>query len=133
MRKQGRLFGARGNVQLGTGGGIKFNLPFIIFEEDNTHFCYCPALDITGYGNTEQEAMDSIYVMLEEYFDYTAKKRTLAADLKRLGWHIKNSLKKKMTPPDTTDLLRNNREFKRVFNNLEYRKVDKEINIPAFA
>lgn len=133
MHKQGRFIGAKGNVQVGIGGSIKFNLPFIIFEEDNTHFCYCPALDLTGYGNTEQEAISSISTVLEDYFDYTVKKRTLTTDLKRLGWHVKNSLRKKMTPPDTVDLLRKNREFKRVFDNLNYKKIDREINIPAFA
>ncbi|MFI5196336.1 MAG: hypothetical protein ACHQD8_04540 [Chitinophagales bacterium] len=121
----------KGALKLNTGDRFKFNLPLIIFEEGDAVVCYCPALDLSGYGNTEGEAVDSYKYVMGEYFDYTVKKKTLVADLKKHGWAISKSAHKKMTPPTMTKILETNEDFQRVFNNYSYKKIDTNISIPA--
>jgi hypothetical protein len=40
-------------------GSINVKVAVISFKEDNTHIIYCPALDLSGSGNTESEAKES--------------------------------------------------------------------------
>jgi len=110
---------------------IKCNLPLIIFEEDKNIITYCPALDLSGYGSTEEEAKKSFEVTLSEYFRYTVNKKTLAEDLKKHGWTIMKNLKKKPIPPTLENLLRRNEDFSRIFNKYEFQKRNTTINIPA--
>jgi hypothetical protein len=112
---------------------VKCKLPIIIFEEGNCHIFYCPALDLSGYGNTESEASNSFNKVLSEYFRYTMNKGTLSEDLRRHGWTLRTSLKKRATPPSLGKLLETNEDFSRIFNNHDFRKIDKEIRIPAIA
>jgi len=112
---------------------INFNLPLIIFEEDGATICYCPALDLSGYGHTEQEAIDSYKFAINEYLDYCSKNRTLIQDLKRLGWHIKNRIRQNTTPPPITKLLAHNDNFRRVFENFDYKKLSTNVLFPAYS
>jgi len=110
---------------------IKCNLPLIIFEEENNIITYCPALDLSGYGSTEEDAKKSFEVTLSEYFRYTVNKKTLAEDLKKLGWTIRKNLKKEPIPPTLENLLQSNEDFSRIFNTYDFRKRNTTINIPA--
>ena len=110
---------------------IKVNLPIIIFEEDNAIIMYCPALDVQGYGKDEVEAMESFKVTLSEFFLYTMRKKTLFDELKRMGWIIRKSRVKPMSPPPMTQLLENNDNFSRIFNNYSFRKVNEPIAMPC--
>jgi hypothetical protein len=109
---------------------IKVNLPLIQFEEDGSQIVYCPALDVSGYGNTEAEAMTSFSISLGEFFHYTTNKKTLASELKLMGWVIKKSKNKPMTPPPMSDLLESNDNFSRIFNSHPFRKFDKAFDLP---
>jgi hypothetical protein len=109
---------------------IDVNLPLIVFEEDNMHVVYCPALDVSGYGITEAEATDSFQVALSEFFRYTTHKKTFEAELKRLGWQIK-SRRKPMIPPTMAYLLSENENFSNIFNNFPFRKFNEAISLPA--
>lgn len=110
---------------------IKCKLPLIIFEEDNNIITFCPALDLSGYGATEEEAKRSFEITLSEYFNYTVHKKTLVDDLKKHGWTIKKNLRKPAIPPTMQDLLQNNHDFNRIFNNFNFKKKDATIDIPA--
>jgi hypothetical protein len=112
---------------------IKCRLPVIIFEEDSNFIFYCPALDLSGYGVTEDEAYHSFDKVLVEYFRYTTKKGTLAKDLLRLGWTLKKSLKKKAIPPTLSSLLETNEDFSRIFNEYDFKKTETEISLPLIA
>jgi hypothetical protein len=107
---------------------IDMLLSLISFEEDGAKIVYCPALDISGYGDSEQDANDSFAISLEEFFSYTTHKGTFNDELRRLGWKIRG--KKPMVPPDMTKLLSDNENFSRIFNNHPFYKFDKEIAIP---
>ena len=110
---------------------IDVNLSLIVFEEDNSKIVYCPALDVSGYGPSEDEAMSSFAVMLGEFFTYTLNKKTFDKELIRMGWKIRNSKVKKMTPPSMSELLDSNDNFSRIFNNHSFRKIDKNVEIPV--
>jgi len=74
----------------GNDANVEFQLPVISFIDDNTNIIYCPALDLSGYGNDELEARASFDTVVEEYLEYTTKKKTLLADLKKLGLRRKS-------------------------------------------
>jgi hypothetical protein len=112
---------------------VKVNLDMIFFEEDGNHIVYCPALDLCGYGKTESEASESFKIVLGEFFTYTIHKNTLRKVLGDMGWTIKTSKRKPMYPPDMTELLKNNDNFSRIFNNHDFRKTSENFNIPACA
>ena len=65
---------------------IKCVLPLISFIEDDCYITYCPALDLSGYGENQTEVDQSFEVVLSEYFKYTVNKKTLAEDLRKMGW-----------------------------------------------
>jgi len=112
---------------------VEFQLPVISFIDDNTSIIYCPALDLSGYGNDEFEARASFDAVLEEYLDYTIKKKTLWPDLKKLGWSIKKSRAKAATPPPMSQLLEQNKEFSRIFNNFPFKKFNTGVRLPMSA
>lgn len=108
---------------------VDVNLSLISFEEDGSFIIYCPALDVSGYGYTEEEARESFTTSLASFFQYTMNKKTFVQELTRLGWRVKN-LHKIMSPPEMTHLLSENENFSRIFNNHPFRKYDTKIQIP---
>jgi len=113
----------------GNEGKIALKLPLIAFEEDGCQIVYCPALDISGYGNNEDEANESFTTSLKSFFSYTIHKKTFKNELQRLGWKVK-SKNKPMIPPEMSKLLSQNDNFNRIFNSYAFRKYDQNINIP---
>jgi hypothetical protein len=111
---------------------IKCTLPLIIFEDENCFITYCPALDLSGYGTSEPESTKSFETTLSEYFRYTVNKRTLAEDLKKMGWTIRKNMRKDPIPPTLENLLLNNEDFNRIFNTYDFQKRNTTINMPAF-
>lgn len=112
---------------------IEVNLPVIMFEEDGTQIVYCPALDLSGYGTSDPEALNSFQIALGEFFLYTTNKKTLQQTLQEMGWIIKKSKVKPIIPPSLSSLLETNDNFQRIFDNYPFRKVDQSFNIPALA
>ena len=94
---------------------VEIEVQILIFDEDNIHYVYSPALDLTGYGNTEEEAKDSFYTMLTEFVNYTENKKTVYIELERLGWTV-NSKKKRVNPPKTEQLLEDNETYRDLVN-----------------
>ena len=83
---------------------IKMKVPVLIFKEDSNTIAFCPVLDLSGYGRTEKEAKESFEIALDEFLEYTTKKKTIYTELKRLGWAVSGK-GKKVTPPMWQDLL----------------------------
>ncbi len=111
---------------------ITLKLPYILFEEDGFQILYCPPLDLTGYGPTEEDAKHSFKTVLDEYFRYTVNKGTLIKDLEKLGWEFKKkSLKKPIIPPDLSHSFDSNEDFRRIFNTHDFRKGNTEVEMPA--
>ena len=109
---------------------IKFNLPIIKFQEDKVYFFYTPALDLTGYGKTEKEAKASFEETLSQFLDYTTNKKTLSAQLKKLGWKVK---KNSLVAPSLKDMIVENNYLAEIFEEKAYTKFDHLITLPAIA
>lgn len=120
----------RGTVRA-EGKFIKLNLFVIMFDDGNAKVAYCPALNVYGYGQQEQEARESFETCLTEFFDYAIKKKTLVAELESLGWAIKKQ--KKFTAPAFSSLLEKNKVLKKIMDTKEFKKINAPISLPAFA
>ena len=99
----------RGNSQ------IEVNLSVLYWIDNSIHFFYSPALDLTGYGNTEKEAWSSLEHTLSAFIAYTENNNTLFLELEKLGWAIdqKNKLAQ---PPSDQELLADNATYKELLN-----------------
>lgn len=111
-------------------GYFKVNLPLIRFEEDGCKIAYCPALDVSGYGNSAEEALESFKISLEEFFRYVTNKKTFEKEMERMGWTISHNRKREMTPPPMTKLLQENDNFSRIFNEHPFNKEDYTVDLP---
>lgn len=56
------------------------------YKENGIHYAYCEAFDILGYGNTEEEAIQSYKNMLVEILTDAVKNDNLDALLSIYGW-----------------------------------------------
>ncbi len=117
----------RVSADLGVDNGkYHVGLSLVEFQEDNVTVIYSPALDLSGYGYSEEEAKKSFTEALHEFFRYTTNKKTLDKVLKDLGWSVRGSKKKpKFNPPKDSDLVHSNPLYNEIVNNKSY-KVSRE-------
>lgn len=99
----------RGNSQ------IEVNLSLLYWIDNSIHFFYSPALDLTGYGNTEKEAWSSLEHTLSAFIAYTENNNTLFLELEKLGWTT-DQKKKLAQPPSDQELLADNATYKELLN-----------------
>ena len=111
---------------------VKVDLQVLFFEEDKIHYAYMPSFDLTGYGNNEKEARESLTVVLDEFLRYTLNKKTLFTEMQRLGWEIK-SRKKDIHAPQFSDLINTNKQLKDIVNSKQYTSSKYQVNVPEFA
>lgn len=112
---------------------VKANIVLISFKELDNFIIYSPHLEVTGYGKTQDEAMNSFNHCLGVFLDYTTNKRTLHKELIRLGWELKKgSIKrpKKINAPSMTDLALHNEQLKELLNKQNITTIQKEVAIP---
>jgi hypothetical protein len=107
---------------------INVKLSLIEFEEEGLYFIYSPALDLTGYGKTDEEAKESYNLAMEEFLKYTVNKETIYQELERLGWTISN---KKVSAPSLSTLIQNREYLEEIFTEKTFRKTDHTVAIPA--
>ena len=103
------------------------SLSLISYKDDEAYYSYCPALELIGYGDNEQEAQDSFKIVLEEYIRYTTENQTLIADLKSLGWKRHG---KKLRPPKIAESLQKNDVFSAIFNKYDFVKRSIPVKLP---
>jgi len=101
----------------------------ITYSGDNSIIAYCPSLELVGCGYTENEALESLNIVLEEYIRYTTELGTLIEDLKEHGWKIKNG--GKLTPPKMLESLQKNKDFDEIVNNCDFKKQNISFAIPV--
>lgn len=104
-------------------GHVSVTLDVYVFKEDDSFIAYSPALDISGYGDSEEEAKASFSIVMNEYIAYCLTKRTLVKDLRAHGWKVKSLKQRKMSAPSFDSLLQSNETFKDILQNKEYRKL----------
>ncbi|TDG35162.1 hypothetical protein EZJ43_14775 [Pedobacter changchengzhani] len=92
---------------------IEITLDLLYWIDDDIHFYYSAALDLTGYGESEDEARSSFQTTLNAFVDYTDNNKTVFAELERLGWTT-NKTKKRINPPSEEDMLLDNDTYKQL-------------------
>lgn len=103
-------------------------LSLVEFQEDKVTVIYSPALDLSGYGYSKEEAQNSFGESLREFFRYTKNKRTLDKVLESLGWTVKGSKKKpKFNPPKDSELVLTNSLYNEIVNNKSYSVSRQEV------
>jgi hypothetical protein len=110
---------------------VDIKVSLIIFNDSDNVVAYCPALDLSGYGKNEDEAIESFKVVSGEYFLYSTNKDTFLKDLQQHGWKLPRHKHQNPVQPEMSYLLRTNSEFNRVFNNFPFKKIDHHFAIPA--
>jgi hypothetical protein len=111
---------------------VTVNLPVMYFQEGDSHIAYVPVLDLSGYGNNQDEAMQSLNIVLQNYFDYTIKKNTLAEDLKAHGWTVRKKTKPYIAP-ELTDLINQNEYLHDIVNKKPYIMHRIDVALPEYA
>lgn len=111
---------------------VEMNLPVMFFEEDQHHIAYIPVLDLSGYGENDEQAFEALKVSIHEYLTYTVRKNTLIEDLKAHGWTIKKK-SKPYVAPEITDLINKNEYLHDIVNTKPYRMDRIPVSIPQFA
>lgn len=104
-------------------GHVSVTLDVYVFKDEDTFIAYSPALDISGYGDSEDAAKASFSIVMNEYIAYCLTKRTLVKDLRAHGWKVKSLKQRKMSAPSFDTLLQSNETFKDILENKEYRKL----------
>lgn len=112
-----------------TKGNYEVSLSLIIFKEDNAVIAFCPTLDLSGYGDSQTEAIKSFEFALEEFLRYTTNKKTINKVLSRLGWK-QNIKQKTFSPPVLSDLL-NKKYMANIINNNDFTKKQYSVLMPA--
>jgi O-methyltransferase involved in polyketide biosynthesis len=96
-------------------------LDLLFFKEDAVFFVYAPALDVTGYGMTENEAQNSFVETLEEFLSFTQKNKMLESELKRLGWK-QDQTTKVFQPPFLDEMLQNHAYLSEIVREYDFQK-----------
>ncbi len=120
------------NAIRNTATGVSVTLDVYVFVEDGVFIAYSPALDLCGYGNTENEAKSSFDISVREYLSYGFSRKTLVKDLRAHGWKVKSIKQRRMSAPSFDVLVNNNDTFKDILENKEYRKLSEPMPFPAF-
>ncbi len=111
-------------------GTYHVGLSLIEFKEEDVTVIYSPAFDLSGYGYSRKEALESFNVAFHEFMTYTHNKHTLNKVLLKLGWQLKGSKKKpKFNPPKDTDLIAKNKAYSEIVNNKDYKVSRGEVEL----
>jgi hypothetical protein len=114
-------------------GIFSVKLDVYLFMEDGAYIAYAPALDLCGYGTSEDEAKMSFDTVVKEYLAYGVERRTLVKDLRLHGWKVRSLKQRKLSSPTFDVLLNSNDMLRDILQNKDYRKVSENMPLPALA
>lgn len=99
------------NKSSNTCNGFKIMLDIIYKQEDEHVVSFCPALDVSGYGYSVNEAKKSFHIELKIFLEETTKHGTFERYLLEKGWTLKRIPKPSYIPP-VFDLSKNKNMLK---------------------
>ena len=73
---------------------ITATVSLISFKDNDSFIVYSPELEVYGYGDDLNEAVNSFNITLEEFLRYTVNKGSFQDELTRMGWKIIKKSKK---------------------------------------
>lgn len=74
------------------------NIEVLLFEEHGSFVAYCPALELSSYGDDEKDAKKAFEGALKIFLKDTAEKGTLEKFLLKLGWQLQQKPKANYQP-----------------------------------
>jgi hypothetical protein len=101
---------------------LKIEVEVAIIKEDNYFVAYCPALELSAYGDKEANAKKSFNVEVAIFLDETCQRGTLEKYLIKNGWKLQL---KNYEPPRTSA---------KIMDSLiksQARVISQQIQIPA--
>lgn len=78
---------------------VEVNVEVTILKEGDYLVAYCPALALSSYGDTEQEAKYAFEGAMETFLEESHKRGTLEKILLDLGWALKKHPSPSYKPP----------------------------------
>jgi len=111
---------------------VNVSLAMYLFREEKSYIIYCPALDLSAYGDTEEHAKDSFADVFEITIKYMLNKNSIREDLLNHGWQIKSLKQKKIKAPSFETMLKKNNLLREILQNKEYTTFRQEVGIPQF-
>lgn len=112
------------------GDKITVTSPVVIFEQGGCTIIYSPTLELYGYGQTVEEAKESLETNLTEFVNYTLNKGTFTEELERLGWQVKRR-QKMYVAPSFAEMLRKNAKLINILDNEQVTTEQKEFLLPV--
>ena len=106
---------------------INLHVDVLIFKEDEVYIAYCAALDLSAFGNTEEEAKKEFETTMTQYFNYCLNKNTLSLDLKRHGWEVKSH--RRFRAPTDENMLASNETYRDIRAHKNYKMVEMAIPV----
>jgi predicted RNase H-like HicB family nuclease len=67
---------------------VQVEVMLVLDEDSGQYVAYCPALELSSYGDTEAEAQQAFEEALEFFASDTARRGTLDQLLLALGWRL---------------------------------------------
>ena len=102
---------------------IELKVAVLLIEEGESIVAYCPALELSSYGKTEEEAKEYFKDALDLFIKDTVEMGTLEKNLLKFGWILKSS---NYEPPR----IENQVDFSKYEN---YKIINQQIQIPEYA
>ena len=113
------------------GNKVAAQLDIYTFTNDGYEVVYCPALDISAYGDDTEQAKQSFEYRFGEYIKYGLSKKTLLKDLQKHGWKIKSLKQKKIKSPTVKEMLTRNKALEKIlYGGHDYTKQTAEVELP---
>lgn len=119
------------NKIINKNGTLNVSLDVYVFMDGDAYIAYSPALDLSGYGETEQAAKESFSIVIDQYISYAVAHKTLVKDLRAHGWRVRSVRQRRMAAPSFDTLVQSNSIFKDILENREYRKVSEPFPVIA--
>jgi predicted RNase H-like HicB family nuclease len=98
----------------------------VVFEENGTFIALCPALGISSYGDTEEEAKMAFDGAMDIFLKETHKKGTLEKYLLKQGWQLQQKPVTLYQPP-TLSL----KQSKKILHNNAARIYNERVAMPV--
>lgn len=118
----------RANAKYSDGNkNVELSVSIFLWEEDSIFYVYSPALDLTGYGLSTEEARVSFETVLQEFIVYTHNNKTIFKELENLGWAV-NKRKRRVISPDFEDMLTDNEHFNQLFKSKNLVRDSSNVN-----
>jgi len=84
---------------------VEVQLGVLVFQELESYIAYCPALNLSTYGDSINDVKEAFDDALKCYLEDCAKMGTLEEDLKNHGWVMNYTIDHvSVTPPKEFDL-----------------------------